>query len=169
MPFGSKVLVLKSAQFLNPNHYFCKHGTNCTKIYTMWTTPNFCLCLVLRSTRELKGPQGLQWQWLKKYSGYTKSGLLPQFCENSFEEHLSFAKVKICGAEVWSSEVEVKLMEGHGGEVHSLTSPQRLPRLWPYLEMWLLAHLPHSLPGVSVGRFALHNHNTITAVLLKAM
>lgn len=32
-----------------------------------------------------------------------------------------FAKVKICGAEVWSSEVEVKLIEGHGGEVHSLT------------------------------------------------
>ncbi len=31
------------------------------------------------------------------------------------------AKVKICGAEVWSSEVEVKLIEGHGGEVHSLT------------------------------------------------
>lgn len=44
-------------------------------------------------------------------------------CEASCER-ISFAllaKVKICGAEVWSSEVEVKLIEGHRGEVHSLT------------------------------------------------
>ena len=39
------------------------------------------------------------------------------------------AKVKICGAEVWSSEVEVKLIEGHGGEVHSLTCRGDSPRL----------------------------------------
>lgn len=44
-------------------------------------------------------------------------------------------KVKICGAEVWSSEAEVKLLEGHGGEVHSLTCRDDFPSLWPYLEM----------------------------------
>lgn len=44
------------------------------------------------------------------------------WCEGSSEHIFSlFAKVKICGAEVWSSEAEVKLIQGHGGEVHSLT------------------------------------------------
>ena len=38
-----------------------------------------------------------------------------------------FAKVKICRAEVWSSEIEVKLIKGHGGEVHSLTCSDDSP------------------------------------------
>lgn len=59
---------------------------------------------------------------------------------------LSLPKAQICGAEVWSSEVEVKLIEGHGGEVHSLTCRDDSPSLWPYLEMRLLAHLRNSLP-----------------------
>lgn len=58
-------------------------------------------------------------------------------CESSCEQ-ISFSllvKVKICGAKVWSSEVEVKLIEGHGGEVHSLTCRDDSLSLWPYLEM----------------------------------
>lgn len=39
------------------------------------------------------------------------------------------AKVKICGVEVWSSEVEVKLLEGHRGEGGCLTC--RAPPLSP--------------------------------------
>lgn len=45
------------------------------------------------------------------------------WCEGSCEQTFFslFAKVKICRAEVWTSEVEVKLIEGHRGEVHGLT------------------------------------------------
>lgn len=40
-------------------------------------------------------------------------------------------KVKICGVEVWSSEVEVKLLEGHGGE--GGPAPSGTPSLPPNL------------------------------------
>lgn len=85
---------------------------------------------------------------------------------------LLLAKVKICGAEVWSSEVEVKLIEGHGGEVHSLTCGDDSPSLWPYLEMWLLARLRNSLPGVSRGSIrsaqSQHNYSTLKEMYKEA-
>lgn len=45
------------------------------------------------------------------------------WCEASCEQIVFslFARVKMCRAQVWTSEVQVKLMERHRGEVHSLT------------------------------------------------
>lgn len=93
------------------------------------------------------------------------------WCEGS-SEHIFFSlfvKVKICGAEVWSSEVEVKLIQGHGGELYSLTCGDKSPSLWPYLEMWSW-HISEKVSlEVWEGRSGLEDHNTITVLFLTEM
>lgn len=72
---------------------------------------------------------------------------------------------------MWSSEVEVKLIEGHGGEVHSLTCRGDSPRLVLAIFRDVTLGTSQEQPpwGGQEGRSGLQSHNTITALLLKEL
>lgn len=71
---------------------------------------------------------------------------------------------------MWSSEVEVKLMEGHGGEVRGLTGENAPPAALPppshlTVSIFRDVTLGAASLGGHEGRSARRSHNTITALL----